>query len=106
MLQRAIAWAVRKALGLAVLAPVLLLVPAAMLDVGKDSGVRLSLFPLALSAFDPFLWTCLWNGVVLASVVTLGAVVIGVRLGRMLSRTRFWTRPLLGFLAFAPAAVA
>ena len=105
MLQRAIAWAVGMALRLIALAPLVAIVPAAMLDSGPGSRVRFSLFPLVLTAYDPFVWTCLWNGIVLAAAVSIGATFIGVRLGWVLARTAFWTRPLLASLTIASAVV-
>lgn len=105
MRQRAIAWAVRSGLGLAVLAPLLSLVPAALLDSGPDAPVRFSPFLLALATFDPLVWTCLWNGVALASAVSIGSVLIGVRLGRAMSLSGPWARPLWEFLAIAPAVI-
>ena len=106
MLQRAIAWAVGMALRLIALAPLAAIVPAAMLDSAPGSRVRFSLFPLVLTAYDPFAWTCLWNGIVLAAVVSIGATFIGVRLGWILARTTFWTRPLLAALTIASAVVS
>ena len=105
MLQRAIAWAAGMAMRLIALAPIVAIVSAAMLDSGPGSRVRFSLFPLVLTAYDPFVWTCLRNGIVLAAAVSIGAIFIGVRLGWVLARTSFWTRPLLASLTIASAVV-
>src|SRR5262245_4210503 len=103
MLERAIAWGVRIALGLLVLAPLVALVPIAVLDAGPGSQVRLSIFPLALAVFDPFVWTCVGNGVVLGATVAIVAMLIGVRLGRLLAGGRSWTRAGLEWLVISPA---
>ena len=102
MLQRAIAWAVRMALGLIAPGPA----PGARARgdarFGPGSRVRFSLFPLALAAYDPFVWTCLWNGIVLAAAVSIGSVFIGVPAGLDPGARRFWTRPILAALIDRP----
>jgi ABC-type Fe3+ transport system permease subunit len=105
MVQRAIAWAVRMGLGLAFLAPLVALLPAAVLDAPPRSGVRFSLFPLALAAYDPFVWTCLGNGFALSACVSIGSVLVGITLGRILANRRSWMRPMLAWLVLAPAVI-
>src|SRR5436305_12685997 len=105
---RVIRWLGRWAgtgLWVAVLAPALALVPAAVLDRGPEGTVRPSLLPLALAALDPFLWDCLRNSVVLALLVTLGALVLGTALARVNVRTGFWGRPVLAAVTVAALVV-
>jgi ABC-type Fe3+ transport system permease subunit len=90
-------------LGLLVLAPLLALVPAALMDAGPDARVRLSIFPPALAVYDPFVWTCVGHGLVLGATVAISAVLVGVSLGRILAGHRSWTRALLEWLVVAPA---
>jgi len=108
MLKRAISWATTSVLGLMLLAPVLALLPAAVLDIGPapESRTRFSVFPLALAALDPLIWTSLWNSVAVAAIVAVGSLVIGVALGGVVSRYRFWGRPVLSASITAPAVVA
>ncbi len=108
MLKRAISRAASAVLGLVLLAPVLALLPAAVLDIGPapESRTRFSAFPLALAALDPLIWTSLWNSVSVAMIVALGSLVIGVALGGVAARYRFWGRPLLSALITAPAVIA
>jgi len=108
MLRRAIARATTSVLGLILLAPLLTLVPAAVLDIGPapEARARFSVFPLALAALDPLIWTSLWNSVAVAVIVAAGSLVIGVGLGAMVARRRFWGRPVLSAMITAPAVVA
>ena len=108
MLKRAIRWATTSVLGLILLAPVLALLPAAVLDIGPrpESRTRFSVFPLALAALDPLIWTSLWNSVAAAVIVAVGSLVIGVALGGVVARFRFWGRPVLSASITAPAVVA
>jgi len=92
-------------LWVAVLAPALALVPAAVLDRGAGGAVRPTLFPLALAALDPFLWDCARNSVAVALCVTLGSLVLGIGLARVVVRWRFWGRPVLAALTLAPLVV-
>ena len=78
--------------------------PAAFVDRGADGSPRLSAFPLALVAFDPFVWTCARNSAVVASIVAGGSLVIGVGLGLIAGRWRFWGRAPLWALAIVPMA--
>lgn len=108
MLKRTISWATTSVLGLILLAPVLALLPAAVLDIGPrpESRTRFSVFPLALAALDPLIWTSLWNSVAAAVIVAVGSLVIGVALGGVVARFRFWGRPVLSASITAPAVVA
>ena len=108
MLRRAIGRATTSALGLILLAPVLALLPAAVLDIGPEpeSRARFSVFPLALAALDPLIWTSLWNSVAAAVIVAVGSLVIGVALGGVAARFRFWGRPVFSTMCTAPAVVA
>ncbi|HMF35227.1 MAG TPA: hypothetical protein VKF17_01250, partial [Isosphaeraceae bacterium] len=54
----------------------------------------------------PLIWTSLWNSVTVAVIVALGSLVIGVALGGVVARFRFWGRPVLWALITAPAVVA
>jgi ABC-type Fe3+ transport system permease subunit len=84
--------------------PVALLIPAALLDRGPDGGSRASLFPLALSAWDPFVWACVRNSVIVATIVSAGSLLAGVVLARAVAAWRFWGRPPLASIAWLPLA--
>jgi iron(III) transport system permease protein len=92
-------------LWVAVLAPALALLPAALLDRGPEGTVRPSVFPLALAALDPFVWDCVRNSATAALVVALGSLVLGTVLARVTVRWRFWGRPVLAGLMLAPLVV-
>jgi iron(III) transport system permease protein len=92
-------------LWVAVLAPALALVPAAVLDRGPEGTIRPTLFPLALAALDPLVWDCLRNSAVLALVVALGSLVLGTGLARIAVRWRFWGRPVLNALLMASLVI-
>ncbi len=89
---------------------VALVVPAlapwasAVLDRGPRGSARLSPLPAALAAFDPFVWQCARNSAAVAGVVAAGSIVLGVGLGVLAGRGRFWGRPILSGLALAPLA--
>ena len=86
----AVLWAVA-------VAPALALVAAAWLDRGPDGSARLTLFPAALTALDPYVWDCARNSLIVACAVTAAARIVGVGLARTGVRWRFWGRaPLLG----------
>ncbi len=108
MLKRAISRVTTSVLGLVLLAPVLALLPAAVLDIGPapESRTRFSVFPLALAALDPLVWTSLWNSLAVAVIVAVGSLVIGVAIGGVAASFSFWGRPLLSALITAPAVVA
>jgi iron(III) transport system permease protein len=92
-------------LWVAVLAPALALLPAAVLDRGPEGTVRPSVFPLALAALDPFVWECVRNSGTAALVVALGSLVLGTVLARIIVRCRFWGRAVLAGLLLAPLVV-
>ena len=81
MLRRAIVGIVRSVLGLLILAPVLALVAAALLDVGPAATVRFSIFPLALAVYDPLVTTSLWHSLVVAAAVAVGSLGRGCQPG-------------------------
>jgi len=85
--------------------PTLALVPAMVVDRGFDGLTRVSAFPAALVVLDPLVWRCVRNSVAVASVVTVGSLVVGTGLGLVLGRRRFWGRWPLGILAVVPLAV-
>ncbi len=95
-------------LGLVLLAPVAALAIAGLLDIGPppESPLRISVFPLALTVFDPLVWTSLWNSLVVAVLVACGSLVIGVPVGHVIARWRFWGRPLLSLLVMGPAVIS
>jgi ABC-type Fe3+ transport system permease subunit len=80
--------------------PVLLLVPAAVLDRGPSGAPRASLFPMALAVWDPFVWVCVRNSLINAVIVAGGSLVLGVVLARTVGPWRFWGRPLFATLAW------
>jgi len=78
--------------------------PSAVLDRGPDGLVRVSAFPMALAVFDPFVWTCVRNSVLVASATTLLSTLIGVGLDSIAGGGRFWGRGLLWPLVIVPMA--
>ena len=88
-----------------VVAPVVALLPAMVVDRGAGSSPRLSAFPAALVVLDPLVWRCVRNSVLVALAVTMGSMVLGTSLGIILGRRRFWGRWVLGGLAIMPLAV-
>ncbi|AGA30866.1 ABC transporter permease [Singulisphaera acidiphila] len=93
-------------LWLILLIPVLALVPAAFVDQGPGSAVRPTVFPFALALLDPFVRLASLNSLVGAFIVTLGSLVLGVGLARVMTGWRFWGRGLLAALTLAPAVIA
>lgn len=89
--------------------PVLGLASASVLDRGPDGVARVTVFNIALAALDPQVWDAFRNSLLNASAVTLAARWIGVGLARVVTRRRFWGRPVLAALAAsglaAPPAV-
>ena len=108
MLRRAIRRVMAYLRELVFLAPVLALLPAAVLDIGPEpeSRIRFSLFPLALALLDPLVWTCIWNSLAVAGIVALGSLLIGVAVGGLVTVFRFWGRPALAAMIIAPAIVS
>jgi ABC-type Fe3+ transport system permease subunit len=97
--------------GLGTVLPVLAVVLASLLDLGPDGHVRFSLFPLVLVLYDSLLATSLVQSLAMAAAIVAGSTLIGVGLGTLLARFRFWGRPLLrgmlgGLSVVPPAFVA
>jgi ABC-type Fe3+ transport system permease subunit len=63
---------------------------------------------MALVALDPFARTCARNSAVFAAAISLASLILGVLLGWLVTRCRFWGRPLLrpavGALLLVPPA--
>jgi ABC-type Fe3+ transport system permease subunit len=100
-------WPIRVLGGLllvALLIPSLASWPSALLDRGPDGSPRVSAFPIALAAFDPFVWTCARNSAAAAGLVACGSMVIGMGLASIAGRWRFWGRWPLWALAMVPLA--
>lgn len=97
-----------RSVGLAVLLlvwlPALALIPALAVDRGPDGGPRLSPLPLALAVLDPFNLACLGHSVAAAAASAAGALVVGVAVGTITSRRRFWGRPIFAALVWVPWA--
>jgi ABC-type Fe3+ transport system permease subunit len=92
-------------LGGVLLAWLVALGPAAMLDRGPGGDVRPSLLPAALVVLDPFVWDCARNSVVVAAVVAAGSLILGLALARVVVGWQFWGRLPLAAMAFAPLVV-
>ena len=85
----------RGCLGLLTVVPLVALVLGVFVERGPAGEARLSFFPMALVALDPFVWTCARNSVIFAGVVTAASLIVGVGLGCLVSRLRFWGRAIL-----------
>jgi ABC-type Fe3+ transport system permease subunit len=88
----------------ALLLPILAPWASAVLDLGPDGPARLSGFPLALAAFDPFVLEAARNSTILAGLVAGGSLVLGVGLGHLAGPGRFRGRASLRALAILPMA--
>lgn len=95
----------RALVGLIVSLPIAALAIAAFVDRGPTGGPRWTLFPSALTLFDPFLRTCVANSLAVAAAVSLGSLALGVVLAHATARRRFWGRPPLTVLAWGPVAI-
>ncbi len=93
------------ALVLPILAPVVVLLIAALTDRGPDGAVRFSLFPAVLTLYDPLVLDSLTTSLVVAGLVGVVALVVGVPLGRIVARWRFWGRRPLAALVCAPVVI-
>jgi ABC-type Fe3+ transport system permease subunit len=101
----------RRLLRLALAIPAFTLVAAAFLDQGPSGEPRVSIFPLVLTALDPFTWTCVRNSLIFAGVNTFAAVILGGSLGWLIGRRPSWLGSLAragvtSVLAVIPAFVA
>ena len=85
--------------------PVLGLIPAAIVDIGPGGNVRQSLFPLAITVWDPFVWVCARNSAIVAAIVTAISLGLGTAIARTVGPRRFWGRAPLAALAWVPMAV-
>ncbi len=85
--------------------PLAALVVGAFVDRSAMGDLRPSLFPLALTCFDPFLWTCAWGSLFVAFSSALGSVVIGTLLAAGTRTLSYWGRPILGILVLFPLAI-
>ncbi len=106
-LRQVAAGLVRGAVALTLLAlvlPVLFLIPGALISVSPSGTVRPTLFPIAVAVFDPFLWICVRNSAIVAFLSSAIALGIGVSLGRIVGPQRFWGRPLFAALSWVPLA--
>ena len=103
--------AARIAVGVLTVLPALALVIAVLVDRGPDGESRVSLFPIALLAFDPFAWTCARNSLIFATALTGLSLIAGLWLGSAMAGPPYpGRRPLRGavasMLAAPPACLA
>jgi ABC-type Fe3+ transport system permease subunit len=77
---------------------------SALLDRGPGGSTRFSAFPLALALFDPFVWTCARNSLLVASATAGLSVPIGVGLASVAGPGRFRGRGPLWAMTLAPLA--
>ncbi len=75
---------------------------ACFLDRGSSGTVRVSVFPLVLTLFDPFVWTCVVNSTGIALAVTAGSLAIGVGLAVAGASRGYRGRSLLWAMAMVP----
>ncbi|APW60033.1 ABC transporter permease [Paludisphaera borealis] len=92
-------------LGLVVVGPIVALCAAAVLDRGPGGEPRVSIFSVAITALDPFVWTCVRNSMIAAGAVAAGSMAVGVFVGRLVGDWRFPARPIL-VAAMSASAVA
>lgn len=88
-------WTSAILLGLIVVGPLAALVAAAALDRGPDGAIRASIFPAALALYNPFVGTCVRNGVLMAGSVAVASLLVGIGFGRLLGDWRFPLRRLV-----------
>ena len=98
-------WFARAILSLVVVGPIAALCAAAVLDRGPGGGARPSIFSVAITALDPFVWTCTRNSLVAAGAVAAGSMIVGLYIGRLIGDWRFPARPIL-LAALTASAVA
>ena len=87
----------RFVLGVVLIAPVVALPLAVLLDRGPDGEAGLSphVFPLVLWLYDDFAWTCARNSLIFAVLVSLLSLALGGALGWVVACRRFWGRGIL-----------
>jgi iron(III) transport system permease protein len=83
-------------------APVVALGTSAVMDQGPGGSSRATVFHLALTAWDPFVWDCARQSILAATLVAAGSWPIGVGLARVVGRWRFWGRRVLEVPAWVP----
>ena len=88
-----------------VVAPVAAVVLGVLVDRGPGGSGRLTAFPMALAASDGSVRESARNSLMLASGVSLAALVLGVGLARFVAGRAFRGRSALIALAEAPGAV-
>jgi ABC-type Fe3+ transport system permease subunit len=98
-------WSAFVLLGLAAVGSIMALCAAAVLDRGPSGGARGSIFSVAITALDPFVWTCARNSLIAAGASALGSMVVGVVVGRLVGDWRYPARPVL-LAAMTASAVA
>ncbi len=96
---------------LILLLPIVALLFAVLVDRGPSGNARLSLFPMAIVALDPFAWICFRNTLIFATVNTFTALFLGIGLGSIAAPRRFWGRAasygvVAALTAAAPAFLA
>ena len=92
-------------IGALLLGPVFLLLPASFLDSGAEGRLRVSFFSIAITLLDPFVWTCAWNSVVVASLTTSLSAVGGIWIGRIVVKQGFAANGLMLFLVTSGLAI-
>jgi iron(III) transport system permease protein len=85
--------------------PLAALVLAAVVDRGPRGALRLSLFPLALTLLDDYVWECARNSIAVAALAAAVSLGLGLGLALILGRWRFWGRGVWKALAFGPLVV-
>ncbi|MDG3006553.1 hypothetical protein [Paludisphaera mucosa] len=104
MIRLVAGWLSSIALGLLVVGPLAALGVCALVDRGPGGEARASLFPVAVAALDPYVWTCLRNSATTAGLATLASMVAGVAIGRLIGDRGFPFRALALALLAAVAA--
>lgn len=75
---------------------------AMLTDHDAEGALRITVFPLALTLFEPLTWDCVRNSSLVAGVSTLCALLVGVPLGRLFASWKFWGRSPLALMLLAP----
>ncbi len=87
------------------LSVVLALLAGSITDRGADQSLRLTLFPLALTCFDPLLWTCVWGSLLVAALAAACSLILGVAIAISTQSRSYWGRPILVVLTILPLAI-